>query len=667
MNHLSIDIETYSSVDIKKAGLFKYAQSSDFQILLLAFAWDNQPVSLVDLTTDADTFQMMIIQQALQDPNVLKHAYNAAFEWYCLNRAGYRTPIDHWRCTMAHGLYCGYTAGLGATGEALGLPQDKKKLGTGMALIRTFCVPQKPSKTNGMRTRTMPWHEPEKWDLFKTYCRQDVEAEREIERRLSLWPMPAQEQRLWEMDCQMNATGVKVDRHLVEGALSLASRTYEDLMHEAVAISGLDNPASVSQLTAWLNEEMEDELEEDLDNLRKDTVTDLLSKGVKSDAATRMLEIRQQLGKTSTKKYDAMAAAMCDDKRIRGLMQYYGANRTGRYAGRLVQVQNLPRNYLQTLSYARELVCQRNLDMVKLMYDNVPDTLSQLIRTAFIPEPGTHFLVADFSAIEARVIAWLAGEQWVLDVFRTHGKIYEAAASQMFSVPMEMIAPGKPAYELRQKGKVATLALGYGGGSNALIKMGALDKGLTEAELPDIVDKWRQANPNIVRLWRELENAAISCVTTCQPQQVHGMLFAREGDPRTGQDFLTVTLPVGRKLFYVRPSIRPGKFDKPALYYMGVAQDGGKSKKWGHISTWGGKIAENLTQAIARDCLTEILLRLEALGYKTVFHVHDEVIIEAPTNDLAPVLATMAEPVPWAPGLPLKGAGFTTSEFYRKE
>jgi DNA polymerase len=362
-----------------------------------------------------------------------------------------------------------------------------------------------------------------------------------------------------------------------------------------------------------------------------------------------------------------MAAAMGADERVRGLLMFYKANRTGRYAGQLVQIQNLPRNYLDTLSYARELVRSRNLDMVRMMYGNVPDTLSQLIRTAFIPEPGTHFLVADFSAIEARVIAWLAGEQWVLDVFRTHGKIYEAAASQMFGVPMEKIIHGNPEYELRQKGKVATLALGYGGGAKALIKMGALEKGLTEEELPDIVDKWRTANPRIVRLWRELEAAAITCVTTCQPQQVHGMIFAREGDPSTGQDFLTVALPVGRKLFYVRPSIRPGKFDKPALYYMGVAQDGGKSKKWGHISTWGGKIAENLTQAIARDCLTEILLRLETLGYKTVFHVHDEVIIEAPTNELAPVLATMAEPMVWAPGLPLKGAGFTTDEFYRKE
>jgi len=562
---------------------------------------------------------------------------------------------------MAHSLYCGYPSGLKATGEALGLPQDKKKLGTGVSLIRTFCVPQKPSRANGMRTRTLPHHEPEKWELFKTYCKQDVEAEREIERRLSPWPMPEREQHLWQLDCSMNAFGVKADRQLVDGALSCASRATEDLMQEAAAISGLDNPGSVQQLTNWLNTEIDGE---EITDLRKDTVSDLLAKGVPSDAATRMLEIRQRISKTSTKKYDAMAAAMGSDDRLRGLIQYYKANRTGRWAGRLVQVQNLPRNYLPTLSYARELVRQQNLDMVRLMYGNVPDTLSQLIRTAFIPEPGKYYLVADFSAIEARVIAWLAGEQWVMDVFATHGKIYEAVASQMFNTPIEKIAKGNPEYELRQKGKVATLALGYQGGVGALIHMGALEKGLTEDELPEIVERWRQTNPHIVRLWHELEAAAISCMTTCEPVGCKNLVeFRREGDTRTGQDFLTVSLPAGRKLFYVHPLLKPGKFEKPALFYMGAEQS---SKKWGLTDTWGGKIAENLVQGIAQDCLAEMLLRLDALGYKTAFHVHDEVIVEHPTDELDKVLKIMAEPIPWAPGLILKGDGFSTTQYYCK-
>lgn len=669
MNHLSIDIETYSSVDIQKCGLYRYAQSPDFQIMLLAFAWDNQPVYLIDMMNRSNPFQLQIIQQALQDPNVIKHAYNAPFEWYCFNRAGFQTPIEQWRCTMAHGLYCGYTAGLGATGEAIGIPQDKRKLGTGKALINYFCKPCEPTAKNGNRTRNLSHHEPEKWELFKTYCCQDVEAEREIERRLSIWPMPEKEQKLWELDAKINAYGVAADREMIEGALYCGNTAYAELLKEATAVSGLQNPNSVKQLTEWLNEELEDDLEEDLATINADAVAELLAKGVSSERATRMLELRQQLGKTSTKKYDAMAAAICDDGRIRGLLQYYGANRTGRWAGRLVQIQNLPRNHmpLGELDFARQLVKEKRLDDLRMCFNDLPDTLSQLIRTAFIPSPGNSLIGADFSAIEARVIAWLAGERWVMDVFASHGKIYEATAAQMFGVPIEKIKKGNPEYELRQRGKVATLALGYGGGTNALIHMGALEKGLTEEELPDIVRRWRLANPNIVRLWYELEGAAMDCVQTGRQTSCHGIVFTMEGDPTTKQEFMTVLLPAGRKLFYVRPTIQIGNFDKPALFYWGISQDSkSKSKKWRQISTWGGKIAENLTQAIARDCLAEILLMIDAAGLPSVFHVHDEDGIDSPFNCLEQVLAMMAQPIPWAPGLILKGDG-SAMNYYRKE
>ncbi len=664
MNHLSIDIETYSSVDIKKAGLYKYAQSPDFQIMLLAYAWKNDPVQIIDFMTGYNNHQLQLLLEALQDPRVTKKAFNAAFEWYCHNVAGYQAPLEQWQCTMANGLYCGYSGGLAAMGEAVGIPTDKKKLGTGAALIRTFCVPQKPTKANGGRTRTLPQHEPEKWELFKTYCMQDVEAERALGRCFAPWPMPEREQRLWQLDCRMNAAGVKVNPQLVEGALACASQVEHRLLGEAMAISGLDNPKSRDQLLAWLQEELEDEIPditEELQDVKKDTVADLLARGVASEAATRMLEIRQQIGKTSTRKYDAMTVAMGTDSRVRGLMQYYGASRTGRYAGRLVQIQNLPRNYLKTLKFARELVCQRREDAVQLMYGNIPDTLSQLIRTAFVPETGCFYLVADYSAIEARVTAWLAGEQWRLDVFAGSGKIYEASAEQMFHLEPGSVKKGDP---MRQRGKVAELALGYGGSKGALIAMGALREGLTEEELPDIVTRWRAASPCIVRLWKDLESAALVAVESCEPRQAHGLLFAREWDPNTGMDNLTITLPAGRKLLYPRPFISENRFGRPALHYYGVGQ---KNKKWGVQNTFGGKITENVVQAIARDCLADLLLKLDALGYMTVFHVHDEVIIEHLSDDLEAVLTIMADPVPWAPGLILKGDGFTTAEFYRKE
>lgn len=657
MNHLSIDIETKSSVDITKAGAYKYAQSDDFKVLLFAYKMDDAPVVLIDLTQEESLPQWLI--DALDDPKVVKHAYNAAFEWYCLNRAGYLTPIDQWRCTMAHGLYCGYTAGLDATGKAMGIPSDKRKLTTGKALIRYFCTPCTPTKANGGRTWNLPKHAPDKWNLFKDYCRQDVVTEREILDRLEAFPMPEEEEKLWQMDVMMNAYGVKADRILVEGALRINERSNENLKREAVELTRLANPNSTAQLLPWLGEHG---LE--LDNLQKATVSEILESNTADSKAQRVLEIRQQMGKTSVKKYTAMYAAMGEKDRIRGLTQYYGANRTGRWAGRLVQMQNLPRNYIETLDEARKIVKNGNYEGLKMIYGNVPDTLSQLIRTAFIPSEGNKFVVADFSAIEARVIAWLAGEQWVNDVFATHGKIYEATASQMFHVPIDLIKKGNPEYALRQKGKVATLALGYQGGTNALIAMGALDMGLTEEELPDIVHRWRSANKQICALWSRVEQAALVTMQSAQPQAIRGLIFALEGETKYGQCFLTVRLPSGRKLYYPKPFLQMNRFDRPAIHYYTVGQ---QSRKWEVTSTYGGKMTENIVQAIARDCLAETLRRIWEKGLNVVFHVHDEVIIDAPMSlSVDDVCAIMAKPIGWAPGLILKGAGFE-KDYYMKD
>lgn len=656
-HHLSIDIETKSSVDITKAGAYRYAQSEDFEILLFAYKYDEEDVQLVDLTVEERIPERILT--ALMNPNVVKHAYNAAFEWYCLNTAGYRTPLEQWNCTMIHGLYCGYTAGLDATGKAIGLPQNKQKLSTGKALIRYFCTPCKPTKSNGGRSWNLPKHAPEKWELFREYCKQDVVTENEILKRLQAFPVPKEEQRLWRMDILMNAYGVRVDTNLIAGALAIDSHSTECLTAEAFRITGLANPNSATQLQQWLSGK-----DVDVPNLQKATVEEYLQREDLPDDARKILEIRQQLGKTSIKKYVAMDTAKGADDRVRGLTQFYGANRTGRWAGRLVQLQNLPRNYLKTLDYARNLVKDKNYDGIKLLYGNVPDTLSQLIRTAFIPSDGNKFVVADFSAIEARVIAWLAGEQWVNEVFATHGKIYEATASQMFHVPIEKIAKGNPEYSLRQKGKVATLALGYQGGTAALIAMGALNMGLAEEELPDIVQRWRSANPRIRDLWYAVEQAALTTMQTAQPQGIYGLIFRYEGDLVYGQSFLTVQLPSGRKLFYPKPFLQENQFGKMAIHYYTVGQ---QTRKWEVASTYGGKMTENIVQAIARDCLAETLKRIDRMGLQVVFHVHDEVIIDAPVAiTVDEICDLMAEPIPWAPGLILKGAGFE-SDYYMKD
>lgn len=660
MHHLSIDLETFSSVPIAKAGAQKYIESHDFEILLFAYSVDGSDVSCIDFLQGEILPNWLI--DALTSPDYIKHAYNAAFEWGCLSRyLGRQLLPEQWRCTMFHGLYAGYTAGLDATGRALGLPEDKRKLNTGKALIRYFCVPCAPTKANGGRTRNMPRHAPERWQLFKEYCRQDVVTEMEIEKRLSSIIIPDFLQKEWERDLIINSRGVAVDMELVEGALNIDKTVHDRLVAEAMELSGLNNPNSVAQLSLWL----ESQTGENVSDLRKDTVAKMLAEKDNSPKVQRMLEIRQELGKTSTKKYDAIEAAVCKDGRVRGLLQFYGANRTGRWAGRLVQVQNLPRTYTNPLELARELVKNRNIEALRFIYGSIPDTLSQLIRTAFIAAPGNVLIDADFSAIEARVISWLAGEEWRLEVFRTHGKIYEASASQMFGVPIELIKKGNPEYSLRQKGKVAELALGYQGGTGALIAMGALDMGIAEEDLSDIVSRWRESNKRIRDLWYKMEAAAVQVISRGGAVGVNGLVISHELNCDTGFDALTILLPSGRKLFYVSPQIGENQWGKPSLSYMGMNQT---SKKWQRIETYGGKLVENSVQAIARDCLAQAIENLETAGIPVVFHIHDEVVIDCTpdTASLDDVIQIMSKPIPWASGLPL-GADGWVGTFFKKD
>lgn len=651
MHHISIDIESRSSADISKTGSYKYLQDPDFRILLFGYRIDNGPVEVIDLT-EVESLPDKIVT-ILQNPYYVKHAYNAAFEWYALNRAGYRTPIEQWQCTMIHAMYCGYASGLAKTGESMQMEKDSRKQTTGTALIRYFCVPQKPTRTFKKKYHD-PEDDPERWELFKDYNRQDVVAESAILDRLCVFPVPEAEWELWRMDIRMNALGVRVDNQLIDGALYINDISLGELAEEARRITGLENPNSQQQLLGWLQGQGCQ-----IENLQKLTIEETLQKEL-DPAVRRVLELRQLMGKTSIKKYQAMAVTRCADERIRGISQFYGASRTGRYAGRLVQMQNLPRNHIDTLEEARQMVRNNDYDGLRMIYGNVPDTLSQLIRTAFIPSEGRHFVVADFSAIEARVIAWLAGEEWVLDVFREGKDLYCETASAMFGVP---VGKNGPNAELRQRGKVATLALGYQGGPKALEAMGALRMGIPEEDLPEIVTKWRDSHPKTVGLWNGIEKAALECVQN--GRTVHGVVtFRMEQDLVYGQSFMTVELPTKRKLFYPKPFIKENQFGKAAVHYYGTNQVTGK---WEALSTYGGKLVENIVQAVARDCLCEILRRIDAKGWDVVFHVHDEVIVDAPmdvrTEDLC---ALMAEPIEWAPGLPLKGAGFEAM-YYMKD
>lgn len=664
MHRLNIDLETYSSVDIKKAGAQAYIRSPDFEILLFAYSIDGAEPVVIDMAC-GEKIPFFVVE-AIYSPEYTKHAYNAPFEWGCLSKYfGCKLPPSQWRDTMLHGLYCGYTAGLGPTGRALGLPEDKQKSNTGKALIRYFCSPCKPTKTNGFRTRNLPHHDPERWRLFKEYNKQDVVAEMEIGDKLSVFPVPDFVQKQWETDLLINDRGVAVDMEFVHGALELGETVSNSLKEEAIQLTGLYNPNSVKQLAQWL----ESETGEEVVNLRKETVAQLLGRDSNSDTVSRMLAIRQELGKTSTKKYNAIQTCVCPDGRVRGLLQYYGANRTGRWAGRLVQVQNLPRTYTEPLDLARQLVKSRNLDGIKVVYGNVNDTLSQLIRTALVAPEGHVLIDADFSAIEARVISWLADQEWRLEVFRTHGKIYEASASQMFGVPLERIKKGNPEYELRQRGKVAELALGYQGSVSA---MRAMDTGhqldnLSDDEVKDIVNRWRDTNPKIRDLWYAFDSAAIEVIQNGGSVSVRGCTLAREYDYKQNRICLSIQLPSGRKLFYVDPAIGENRWGNPSITYMGLND----KNKWGRIETYGGKLVENCVQAIARDCLAQAIEHLEEAGFPVVFHVHDEVVIDiAPYADhdtmLKTVVQIMAQPIPWAQGLPLGAEGWVGT-FFKKD
>lgn len=671
MHHLSIDIETYSSVNIAKAGAYKYAQSPDFEILLLAYSWDRNPVEVLDFVGTEDKEKDVFpdwLYQALISPDVIKYAYNAAFEWYCFCRHFRWNPLiegaeylKYWRDDMLHSLYCGYPAKLSAAGAALGLPEDMQKMKAGKALIDYFCKPCKPTMSNLQRTRNFPRHAPEKWEIFKEYNRQDVVTEMEINRRLSHFPVPDEIQKQWESDILMNARGIALDMDLVNGALWCSAQVTQELTQEAMMLSGLDNPKSVPQLIKWL----EGETGDTISDLRKDTVKKLLDTGVENENVQRMLEIRQELSKTSTKKYDSMKTAICDDGRIRGVLQFYGGNRTGRWAGRILQPQNLPQTHIGALPYVRQMVKERNVDALQMIYGSVADPLSQLIRTAIVPTPGNIFIDADFSAIEARVISWLAGEQWRLEVFQTHGKIYEASASQMFGVPIDRIKKGNPEYALRQKGKVAELALGYQGSTGALIQMKALEMGLKEDELPEIVNRWRKANKRIQDLWYSVGNAALDTLKTGRKICLKNLVFSHEMDSANGLDFLVIQLPSRRKLYYAHPKIGVNKWGGECFHYWGMNQS---TKKWQKIDTYGGKLVENITQAVARDCLAEAITRLESAGFTVVFHVHDEVIIDCPKDNanLDEVCRIMSIQPSWAKGLPLKADGWV-DEYYKKD
>lgn len=654
MKVLHIDLETYSSVELKKAGLYKYVQSPDFQILLFAYAIDEGAVEIIDCACGEQIPTDII--SALADPKVEKAAHNAAFEIYCLNKF-YYSPVNQWHCTMVHALYCGFPASLDAAGKAMGLPEDRRKMGVGRQLIRYFCVPCTPTARNGGRIRNLPCHDPAKWKLFKEYCRQDVVTEAVIYQKLEKYPIPEQERQNWILDQYINMAGVKMDMELIGGALEMHELVSRELSGKARKLTGLDNPNSVAQLKNWVEEHSGLELE----SLNKATVAEILADKEGKELVKEVLRIRKELGKTSVKKYEAMRACVCADGRIRGLLQFYGASRTGRFAGRLVQVQNLPRNYIESLDTARRLVKTGRPEAVKAVYGDVPDLLSQLIRTAFIPGEGCRFIVADFSAIEARVLAWLAGEEWRLDVFRTHGKIYEASASTMFGVPIEKIKKGNPEYALRSKGKVAELALGYQGGAHALISMGALSMGLSEEELPDIVSRWRKSNRRIQDFWYAVENNAVE---TVQYGTVHtmpkGISFYRD------QDYLFIRLPSGRDLFYYHPELITNVYGRKAVGFYGTSQ---ATKKWEQTETYGGKLTENIVQAVARDLLCSAMMNLYRAGYAIRFHIHDEVILEVPEKsgkNLEEAVRLMCTLPDWAAGLPLDAAGFE-GYYYRKD
>ncbi len=647
MRILSIDLECLGHVDIKSAGGYKYAETCE--ILLFGYAYDDEPVRVIDLTNGEEI--PCFVLSDLTSPDVLKTAYNAQFERTVLThfmRRRQLLPADEWLdarqwlCTMVLGLTIGLPGNLAALGEALWLSEDEKKMTVGKKLIREFCIQGRGHKT--------PAEDPENWKLFVEYNRRDVETERIL--RKKIWPYrPGRTEReLWALDQRINDAGVTIDAELAKAAIRIDDEMREDVITRAKAITGLDNPASGPQLKKWI--QMNEGLDEPPASLTKDTIPELIEAAM-YESTKEALRLRLQLGKTSTKKYRAMLDALCSDGKVHGLLQFYGAARTGRWAGRLVQMQNLPRCYLDDLDDAREVLKTGDREIFEALYEDVPDTLSQLIRTAFTASPGCRLIDCDFSAIEARVIAWLADEKWRQEVFAKNGDIYCASASQMFRVPVEK--HGRNA-ELRQKGKIAELALGYGGGVGALKAFGADQMGLSEADMQEIVSKWRDSSPNICKLWQGVEKAARrSIINPAAFPCKHGIMFL------TGNAKMLVQLPSGRKLVYQEPEIN----DEGAITYMGVNQT---SRKWSRIETWGGKLVENIVQAIARDCLAESLTRLDVAGYRIIMHIHDEVVLDVPDGkgSLAEVERIMSQPIAWAPGLILAAEGWE-DRYFKKD
>ncbi|EQG65320.1 DNA polymerase A family protein [Clostridioides difficile DA00142] len=652
MRTLSIDIETYSDLDIKKVGVYRYVDSANFEILLFAYAFDNEEVKVIDLVNDEELPKEVI--EALNDNKVIKSAFNANFERTAISKfLNINLKPNEWSCTMIKALTLGLPGSLDSVSKALKFNEDKQKMKEGKALIQYFCKPCKATKVNKGRTRNLPIHDMEKWNKFKEYCKQDVVVEREIRNKLSKYKTTEREIKLWYLDQRINDTGIKVDTELIENAIECDKRYTEKLTKEAIKITGLNNPNSPAQLKKWLS----DKVGFEITSLTKESIPEIL-KQVDDENVVRILELRKLMSKTSIKKYEAMKLAKGNDNRVRGLLQFYGANRTGRWAGRLVQVQNLPQNHIEDLDLARNLLKEGDFDLIELLYDSVPDVLSQLIRTAFIPSEGHRFIVSDFSAIEARVIAWLAGEKWRLDVFNSHGKIYEASASQMFKIPIENIKKGS---ELRQKGKLAELSNGYGGSVGALISMGAIKMGLKEEELQPIVTAWRNANPNITKFWWDVDKAAKKAIKDRTIVEIqHGIKFIYN------PGVLFIELPSSRRLSYLRPKIEPHTtFSGDKITYEGMEQT---SKQWKRIDTYGPKLVENIVQATARDCLREAMFNVTDAGYSIVMRVHDELVIDVDKKggSLEEVNSIMGKEISWAKGLPLKADGYEC-DYYKKD
>lgn len=642
---LAIDIETYSDVDLISCGVYKYSSSPHFEILLIAYSVDDKETVCIDVANGEEPPKEFM--EMLLDDTVTKTAFNANFERTCFsNYYQHSFRPEAWRCTAVQAAMLALPLSLEGVGEVLGL--DKQKMTEGKELIKYFCSPCKATKSNGGRTRNLPKDAPEKWGQFKTYCIRDVDVEKQIRQRLAKFPIPKREQEIYCLDQRINDRGIMVDRNLVNHAVACDLLYKETATARAYELTGLENPNSVSQLKFWLKEKG---LE--VDSLAKDTVKDLSMKA--EGDVQEVLKLRLATSKTSVKKYEAIDRSVCAENRVHGLLQFYGANRTGRWAGRLVQIHNLPQNHLPDLELARALVSEGRYEEVELFYESTPNVLSELIRTAFVAKPGCRFIISDYSAIEARVLAWLAGEEWRLQVFETHGKIYEASASAMFHVPIEEITKTSP---LRQKGKISELALGYGGAVGALTSMGALKMGLTEEELPGLVSTWRSANPHITAFWWAVDEAAITAVRDKKPSKVGRVSF----EYKSG--ILFVTLPSGRKLSYVKPRMMLNKFGREGLTYEGI----GESKKWMRLETYGPKLVENIVQAASRDILAEAMLRLEKEGFDIVCHVHDEVVLEVPDgkSSVEEVNEIMAVNPVWTEGLPLKAAGFE-SPFYKKD